>query len=89
MNIPKLEQLRLLIDDVDEELLSILSKRMKIIKEMGDCKRENNMSILQLDRWITMLKVRLDMGKANGLDEEFLRELWKIIHSESIKTQEQ
>lgn len=83
----EIQQMRALIDDLDEELISILSKRMKIVGEMGEYKRANQMTILQMERWKTALKHRLECGRKNNLDDDFMLALWRAIHAEALRVQ--
>ncbi len=85
----KLEELRTEIDKLDGELLEILAKRMEIINEIGDYKTENDITILQMKRWAGIIEDRLSIGTYLGLDKEFLLNLLKLIHTESIKKQEE
>ena len=84
----KLEELRTEIDKLDGEMLEILAKRMDIINEIGDYKIENDITILQMKRWAGIIEDRLSIGTNLGLDKEFLLNLLKLIHTESIKKQE-
>jgi len=84
----KLEELRTEIDKLDGELLEILAKRMEIINEIGDYKIENDITILQMKRWAGIIEDRLSIGTHLGLDKDFLLNLLKLIHTESIKKQE-
>jgi chorismate mutase len=85
----KLEMLRREIDKMDAELLDILSKRMKIVGEIGQYKKENNITILQIQRWSDIFYDRLNLGSRIGLSREFLLQLLQIIHEESIRKQEE
>jgi len=85
----KLEGLRTEIDKLDGEMLEILAKRMDIINEIGDYKIEKNITILQIKRWAGIIEDRLAIGTNLGLDKEFLLKLLKLIHTESIKKQEE
>jgi len=69
----KLEELRTEIDKLDGELLQILSKRMEIIDEIGDYKRKNDITILQMKRWVGIIKDRMAIGTHLGLDSVFLK----------------
>lgn len=80
----KLESLRTEIDKLDGELLQILAKRMEITDEIGEYKRDNNITILQMKRWAGIIKDRLSIGMHMGLNEDFLSDLLKLIHKESI-----
>lgn len=84
----KLDRLRKEIDMIDDEIMSVLASRMKVAREIGLYKRENNMTILQSDRWQEILKKFVDRGTQNGLTEEFITRIIKSIHDESIEQQE-
>lgn len=84
----KLEMLRREIDKMDAELLDIMSKRMKIVDEIGEYKKENNITILQIRRWSDIFYDRLSVGSRMGLSREFLLQLLQLMHEESIRRQE-
>ena len=79
--------LRQQIDELDEQLLSLLSKRMRISKEIGLYKKDNNMPILQSGRYTEILDRRGKMGEELDLTADFVKEIMKSIHEESVKTQ--
>ncbi|ELR72703.1 2-keto-3-deoxy-D-arabino-heptulosonate-7-phosphate synthase I beta [Fulvivirga imtechensis AK7] len=83
----KLEELRDKIDSIDHDLLETLSNRMKVIGLIGEYKRDNNVTIFQLERWNEIIKSRPDWAEALGLGREFIEDLYKLIHTESIKNQ--
>ena len=76
------------IDMIDEEIMNILASRMKIAREIGLYKKENNMTILQSERWKEVLSKFVSRGTQNGLGEEFITRVIKSIHDESIEQQE-
>jgi chorismate mutase len=84
----KLDRLRKEIDMIDEEIMSILASRMKIAREIGQFKKENNMTILQTERWKTVLEKYIERGVQNDLSPEFITRVIKSIHDESIEQQE-
>lgn len=84
----KLEELRTEIDKLDVELLQILAKRMEIIDEIGEYKSENDITILQMKRWVGIIKDRMSIGTHLGLGDVFLKKLLNLIHKESIQRQE-
>lgn len=79
--------LRKQIDEIDEQLLTILAKRMRISKEIGTYKKEHNMPILQSGRYNDILENRAKQGEAMNLSAEFVTEIMKAIHEESVKVQ--
>jgi chorismate mutase len=83
----KLELLRSEIDKIDAELLEILARRLDIVSEIGKYKKENNITILQIKRWRNIIKERLADGTGRGMDETFLRHILELVHSESIRIQ--
>ena len=83
----KLEELRDTIDAIDKDLLNLIAKRMEIAKEIGQYKKENNITILQSGRWQDLVKDRIDEGKKKGLSEEFVETYLQAIHGESIRLQ--
>lgn len=76
------------IDDMDEELINLLGRRMKIADKIGEYKKRNNIAILQSTRWHEILENGLAKGRAKGLSEEFVTIILKAIHDESINHQE-
>jgi chorismate mutase len=85
--IENLEGLRRQIDQWDDELLRTLGNRMKISEKIGKYKKEQNITILQPNRWNELLEDRLAKGLKLGLSEEFIIRLFKDIHQESINFQ--
>jgi len=83
----KLDELREKIDKIDEEWLASLAIRMDLVKEIGVYKKENNVTILQLERWKEILQSRTALGKSQNLSEQFINSLLNLIHEESIRIQ--
>jgi chorismate mutase len=79
--------LRKQIDEIDEQLLTILARRNRISREIGMYKKENNMPVLQTGRYNEILEKRARMGEAMNLDKEFVFAIMKAIHEESVKIQ--
>lgn len=83
-----LSVLREQIDQIDDEIMSRMANRMKISEKIGQYKRDNNVTILQVSRWEEIVHTRVTMAKAMGLDEGFMRDLLRLVHHESIQIQE-
>jgi chorismate mutase len=79
--------LREQIDQIDDDIMQKMANRMKISRQIGQFKKENNVTILQVSRWEEIVHTRVTMGKAMGLDEGFTRDLLRLIHHESIQVQ--
>jgi chorismate mutase len=82
-----LSVLREQIDQIDDEIMQKMASRMKISEKIGQYKKENNVTILQVNRWEEIIQTRVNLGKAMGLDEGFMRDLLRLVHHESIQVQ--
>ncbi len=82
-----LAELREQIDKLDDKLIQIFERRMKVVEEIGKHKRENNITILQSQRWDDIVKNRMNLGSRKGLSEEFILKVFQAIHQESINKQ--
>jgi chorismate mutase len=84
----ELNNLRAQIDVVDNQIIELLGKRMKVADGIGGLKKQKNVAVLQSKRWNEILgKMVLD-GDEKGLSEEFILRMFKAIHQESINHQE-
>ncbi|MEK7432263.1 MAG: bifunctional 3-deoxy-7-phosphoheptulonate synthase/chorismate mutase type II [Cyanobacteriota bacterium] len=83
----KLEELRSKINKIDDQIVDILSERMKVARDIGTYKKENNITILQPSRWDEIIMKKLEQSKNKGLSEKFITELFQSIHNESIMRQ--
>ncbi|MDB0602440.1 bifunctional 3-deoxy-7-phosphoheptulonate synthase/chorismate mutase type II [Tenacibaculum maritimum] len=83
-----LESLRAQINIVDNQLIDLLGKRMKVADSIGTLKKEKNVAVLQSRRWNEILGNMILEGEARGLSEEFVLKMFKAIHQESINHQE-
>ena len=80
-------QLRHQIDDLDNQLMDLLSKRMRVCREIGQYKKEHNMTILQAARYNEILEKRGAQGALCGMDSEFVAQVFEKIHEESVRQQ--
>ena len=83
----KLTTLRNKIDGLDEEIINLLSTRMNTVEEIGNHKKNNDITILQADRWKKIINDRKKIAREAGVSEEFIQRILKIIHEESINIQ--
>ena len=82
-----LTALRRQIDDLDNDLLELLAKRMRVSREIGMYKKEHNMPILQEHRYDEILQKRIAQAKDMGMKEEFMKSVLVAIHEESVRHQ--
>lgn len=83
-----LSNLRAQIDILDNQLIDLLGKRMKVSDGIGELKKQKNVAVLQSNRWNAILGNMILEGEQRGLSEEFVLRMFKAIHQESINHQE-
>ena len=82
-----LETLRRQIDEIDNALIEMLTKRMRISREIGQYKREHDMTIVQTGRYTEILDKRGAQGVLCGMSAEFMKSIFEAIHEESVRQQ--
>ena len=82
-----LNELRHQIDECDNSIIEILSKRMRICREIGTFKKEHDMTILQTGRYNEILDKRGAQGALCGMDAGFIKNVFEAIHEESVRQQ--
>ncbi|MBC8084495.1 MAG: bifunctional 3-deoxy-7-phosphoheptulonate synthase/chorismate mutase type II [Hymenobacter sp.] len=83
----KAEELRTKMDEADREIMEALARRMALVGELAEYKKENNVKILQLARWNEIFESRQAWARKLQLNGKFVAELYKQIHLESIRRQ--
>ena len=84
----ELNDLRDQIDQMDDELMLLLSKRMGISDEIGYYKKNKNITILQMKRWNEILTRLTKKGNKLNLSDDFIIRYFNAIHMESIRRQD-
>ena len=82
-----LNELRAQIDKLDDELLELLARRMRVSHEIGQYKKEHSMPILQAKRYDEILNKRGAQAVELGINPEFVKTLLQAIHEESVHEQ--
>ena len=75
------------IDDIDDELLQLLARRMEVSAQIGEYKKRHNVTVVQMDRWRKILSDHVSTGRELGLDEELVNAVFEAIHHASIQRQ--
>lgn len=83
----KLTQFRKMIDEVDDELINVLRKRMSIIEQIGEYKKEHDLTIFQLERWQEILRTRSQWAEKLGIPRAHTEKICQLLHEESIRIQ--
>ncbi len=82
-----LQQLRKQIDNLDNELLEILNKRMRVACEIGQYKKEHRMPVVQAGRYDDLMSLRVKQAQEMGMSPDFMRKVLSAIHEESVRRQ--
>jgi chorismate mutase len=82
-----LEELRCKVNNYDEKIVELLGLRMEIAKEIGRYKKENNITILQKNRWDEIIIHAEQKAAQYGMSKEFIDTVFNAIHIESINNQ--
>ena len=82
-----IDQLRAKIDVIDENLLYTLASRMKVSRQIGQYKKDNNIAIIQASRWDAVLAKVVEKGQEYELPEKFLTAVFNAIHEASVDAQ--
>ena len=82
-----LTQMRKQIDELDNQIMDILAKRMRVCREIGHYKKEHNMTVLQASRYNEILNKRGVQGTLCGMAPDFVAKVFESIHEESVRQQ--
>ena len=82
-----LSELRKQIDELDDQLVELLSKRMRVSREIGTFKKEHNMQVLQASRYSEILDGRIKQAEKFGIDGDCMQKILEAIHEESVRQQ--
>lgn len=82
-----LNELRDKINQLDDQLFDLLMARMRLSEDVGELKREHNITILQQEYWVEQISSRLGRSAEMQLSSVFIRQVMDAIHQESIRHQ--
>ncbi|MEG1573961.1 MAG: bifunctional 3-deoxy-7-phosphoheptulonate synthase/chorismate mutase type II [Bacteroidales bacterium] len=79
--------LRKQIDSLDNDLIDLLAKRMRVSREIGQFKKEHGMTVLQAARYDEILNKRVEQAVSAGMNDDFMKTVMQAIHEESVRQQ--
>lgn len=80
-----LKEYREQIDWIDKELVYLLSRRFEIVKTVWELKKIYKVVPLQPNRWQEVLNKLEENWKNFWVSQDFLKEVWELIHQEALK----
>lgn len=83
----QIARLRTEISHADSQIIQDLAERMKWVEEIGKLKQEHKIPVLQINRWEHLLKDHMAKAKQLGLESEFIKAVFELIHAEAVKRQ--
>jgi len=83
----KIARLRAEISHVDSQIIQDLAERMKWVEEIGKLKQQHSIPVLQINRWENLLKDHTAKAQQLGLDGEFIKAVFELIHAQAVKRQ--
>ncbi len=87
MTDPILQALRSQIDEIDQQLIECLAKRVQVSTEIASRKRVVATPVLQNDRAAVVSDNYVRLGQRLGLNADFMRKLYRVVHAESCRVQ--
>ena len=87
-DIKKLDNLREKINNLDNDLLKLLSERRKLSNEVVESKIETEQPIRDLDRETELLSRIINSGKKMGLDSHYVSKIFYDIIDDSVRLQQ-
>lgn len=84
-NMKNIENYRKKIDDIDFKIIELLAQRMKVVEEIRGWKRENKIPFFDKERYAEVIKDRVAFAKELSLDEDFVENIFQIIHKASLE----
>lgn len=79
-----LKNFREQIDTLDHEIIYLLSRRFALVEQVWNIKKEVWAEVIQQKRWDEVMKKILEEAKEKHISEELVKNIWELIHKESI-----
>ena len=81
----KLEDLRKEIDKCDKKIVELLVKRFEIVKQIGEFKKQNNIPVIDNNRFQKVLEKVENIASIQGISKDFIKEIYNFIHKYSCE----
>ena len=80
-------RIRSLIDEVDRRIILDLAERLSLVEDIGRIKRQHDIPVLQIHRWEDLLEDHLARAREMGLDSQFIKAVFELIHAKAVELQ--
>ncbi|MDO8609375.1 MAG: chorismate mutase [bacterium] len=78
-------ELRKQVDKIDNDIISLIAKRMDIVKKIGAYKKQNNIPLLDSKRWEEVIKSKINLGNTLGIPQVLIEKIYNTIHKFALK----
>jgi chorismate mutase len=82
-----ISDLRDSIENLDNQLLNLIKQRNELTKQVAYYKSLNDIEVINQEIYETKKSNFIKFAISNGLEEEYLSDLWELIHDNSVLTQ--
>lgn len=82
-----LGKLRDQIDDVDQQLVSLLANRLALVAQVGDIKSEHGLPIYVPEREVAMLEKRREEAESKGVPGDLIEDVLRRVMRESYASE--
>jgi chorismate mutase len=83
----RIARLRAEISHVDSQIMRDLAERMRWVEQIGKLKQQHSIPVLQISRWENLLEDHMTKAQQLGLDSEFIKAVFELIHAQAVKRQ--
>lgn len=84
----ELQDYRNQIDEIDTQIITLLSERFEVVKKVWEYKKLHNLPPLQPERWQQVLSSKKELAQKYGVNPEFIETIWNEIHTEALRLEE-
>ena len=82
-----IDTMRRQIDDIDDQILEMIGRRMQVCRDIGEYKKEHDMTVVHEMRYSEIIDRWESRCEQLGIDREFVNRMFGLIHQESIRQQ--
>jgi chorismate mutase len=84
----QIEKIRSAIDQIDQEILMLIKKRLSFTEKIGQIKKTEKLDIVDSSREKKLFRLLADRCEEMNLDKVFIKNLWRLILNASYLSQE-
>lgn len=81
----ELDILRQNIDSLDDSIINLLAKRLRVVCQVGEYKRQKGLPSIDKSRWKEVLTSKMAKAKTLGVNPQLVKKIYDLIHIEALK----